>query len=128
MTKCIHVFCDDTATHQYLDHPVCYDCWYRQMAFYVYEKPWNMLTKEETEDCNNQIDDIYKYWGRPEKTDKLGLPVYVATKKKDTEKPPYFCKRYLCKDLKICKNKHVKNKDFQKQLHENNNILQYFDY
>ena len=50
MTKCIHVFCDDTATHQYLDHPVCYDCWYRQMAFYFYEKSWNMLTKEETED------------------------------------------------------------------------------
>ena len=72
--------------------------------------------------------ETYKYWGRPDKIDKSGLPVYVATKKKDTEKPPYFNKRYLCKDLKICKNKHVKNKDFKKQLDGNNNILQYFNY
>ena len=40
MTTCIHEFCNDTATHQYAGHPICYDCWYRQMAYYVTERPW----------------------------------------------------------------------------------------
>ena len=58
MTTCIHEFCNDTATHQYAGHPICYDCWYRQMAYYVTERPWEALTENEAKDCAEKIDDM----------------------------------------------------------------------
>jgi hypothetical protein len=69
---------------------------------------------------------FYTYWGRPDKEDKDGYPVYVCSKKDNNA--PYFKKRYLCKDLKIGLNKYCKNIEFKQQLTGNNVILQYFQY
>jgi hypothetical protein len=86
------------------------------------------IEAEKVRKTGKKKGESYKYWGRPDKEDRAGLPAYEATIKKDTENPPYFKKRYLCKDLKIGMNKQIKNKDFQKQLDGNNAILQYFNY